>query len=427
MLDEVEIELVDYVENERRGSQSATINQIQVYDERMAALDFEGRFTVVRSASAEAVAEFKVESQQGRDHLHSLRRNLVDLERERERFKQKHRIERTAHYPTNAMKFLKFGFLALLFVVETVINGAFLAKGNELGLLGGTIEALTFAALNIFGTALIGFFGIRWLFHRSFAAKLFGFISLLTFLVFSATLNLALAHYREVSGAFFEIAGTEIIRRLAETPFGLTDIKSWLFLGIGILFSMFSVIDVISLDDKYPGYGSLDRRLEKARAIYIEWKEHLLDRLREIREDATAALSNASRDLSIRRSESEIIIERRSTLVARFRNHLTHLERVGDKLLHEYRSANQKARSTQFPSHFKTHHYVIDLSSVDTLAKSANRLTNLDQAIDEAQATLKVQIAAIHTAYETAAGEYTQLDTLISEDNNTRESPTAKP
>jgi hypothetical protein len=423
-LDEVEAEIVDFVENERVNAQSAAINQIQVYDERMAALDFDGRFTVVRSASAEAVAEFKVESLQGKDRLHSLRRKLTDLERERERFKQRHRLERTAHYPTSAAKFLKFGFLALLFVVETVINGAFLAKGNELGLLGGTIEALTFAALNIFGTALIGFFGIRWLFHRSLAAKFFGLMALLAFLAFSATLNLSLAHYREVSGVFFEVAGTEIIRRIAESPLALTDIKSWLFLGIGILFSIFSVMDVISLDDRYPGYGSLDRRLENARALYIEWKEHLLDRLRDIREDATTALSDASRDLGIRRSESEIIIDRRGTLVSQFRSHLSHLERVGARLLREYRSANQKARSTKFPSHFNTHHYEIDLSPVDALSKSANRLENLSQAIDEAQATLKEQIASIHSAYEAAAGEYAQLDTLIQEDDTSRESLT---
>ena len=427
VLDDVEIELIEYIERERSNSTSATMNQIQVYDERMASLDFEGRFSVVRAASVEAVAEFKVESQQGQDRLHSLRRSLLELEKERDGFRRKHKIDRTAHYPTNAIKFLKIGFLALLFVVETAINGAFLAKGNELGLLGGTVEAFTFAALNIFATALIGFFGIRWLYHRSFVANVFGLLCLLAFLAFSVTLNLALAHYREVSGTFFESAGSEIIRRLSVTPLGLTDIKSWLFFGIGILFSVFSVMDVISIDDHYPGYGSLDRRLMNAQAFYIDWKEHLRNRLRDIRDDATTALSDASRDLSIRRSESEIIIEQRSALVSRFRTHLTHLGRTCEKLLQEYRKANQGARSTPFPPHFKSPHDEIDTQSAEIMSKPADRLKNLDKAIDEAQTTLKEQIAAIHSAYEAASSEYQQLDTLVSEDTSTREAPATKP
>ena len=427
VLDEVETELIEYVERERTQSQSAMMNQIQVYDERMASLDFEGRFSVVRGASAEAVSEFRVESLVGKDHLHNLRRSLLELEKERDEFRRRNKITRTADYPTSAMKFLKYGFLALLFVIETIINGVFLAKGSDLGLIGGIIEAITFAALNIFATALFGYFCIRWLYHRSIFAKLFGFIFLLAFLAFSVILNLALAHYREVAGTFFDAAGTEIIHRLRETPLGLTDIKSWLFFCIGILFSIFSVMDVLSLDDKYPGYGNVDRRLAKAHALYIEWKEHLQSKLREIKEDATEALLDASRDLSIRRSESEIIFEQRGALVTRFRNHLTHLERVCEKLLQEYRSANVEKRSTPIPRHFKTHHYVIDQSSINALAKTAIRLKNLDKSIDEAQATLTVQIAAIHSAYETASEEYHQLDDLISEETKTREAPTTKP
>jgi hypothetical protein len=45
--------------------------------------------------------------------------------------------------------FFKVAFLLCLFVAETYINGAFLAKGNELGLLGGVVEALVFAILNL--------------------------------------------------------------------------------------------------------------------------------------------------------------------------------------------------------------------------------------------------------------------------------------
>ena len=90
----------------------------------------------MRSASAEAVSEFKVESMQGKDHLHALRRELLELEQERAAFRANHRLSRTASYPTGASKVLKWAFLFFLFVAETVLNGFFLAKGNDLGILG---------------------------------------------------------------------------------------------------------------------------------------------------------------------------------------------------------------------------------------------------------------------------------------------------
>ncbi len=39
--------------------------------------------------------------------------------------------------------------LAILFIIEVMINGSLLAKANIGGLLGGAVQAVSFAALNI--------------------------------------------------------------------------------------------------------------------------------------------------------------------------------------------------------------------------------------------------------------------------------------
>jgi hypothetical protein len=412
-LSDAETEIVNYIELERTNSHGALVSQLQTFEERIATLDFEGRFAVVRSASVEAVSEFKVESLQGQDRLHSLRRHLLELEQERDEFRKEHRLKRTAHYPSRAVWTVKIAAIFVLFTFEVVLNGIFLSKGSDLGLIGGITEAASFAALNVLATAIIGFFFIRWIFRRSVFAKLVGLISLTAYIAFALLLNLALAHYREVSGTLMDSASAEIISRLSTDPLGLTDIKSWLFFGIGVLISLATLLDVLTLDDRYPGYGALDRRLEKAREDYIGWKNHLFDNLRGIRGDATTALGEASRDLSVRRSEYESIIEQRPALVSRYKSHVEHLQRVCNNLLNEYRAANKATRTEPPPSYFETHRYSIDLSSLEELTRRPDRVESVTAAITEAQQSLKEQLAAIHAAYEEAARVYSQLDTLV--------------
>ena len=417
-LDEVEEDIVSFVEKERINSLGALESQLHTFDERIATLDFDGRFAIVRSASAEAVSEFKVESMQGKDHLHALRRELLELEDEKKAFRAKHRLSRTASYATGASRLLKWAFLFLLLVLEIVFNGLFLAKGNDLGIIGGVTEALAFAALNVIATALLGFFGIRWIFHRNFLAKLFGILSILVFFAFSIVLNLALAHYREVSGALMDSASLEIVKRISTNPLGIQDVKSWLFFGIGVLTSLLAVIDVISLDDKYPGYGKLSRRLEKARQSYIDEKNMLADQLRDIRSTATTTLEDVSRDLGIRRNEYEEILKQRPRLIGQYRRHCDHLEQLTNSLLAEYRSANTKNRTDSPPKHFAIHKYTIDTSQIEDSSHHLSRLAQTNEAIAAAQSDLKGQLAAIHQSYEAAAEEYFQLDNLVAERNN---------
>jgi hypothetical protein len=61
---------------------------------------------------------------------------------------------------------LKVGILAILFVVEVAINGSFLAKANLGGYLGGAVQAVSFAALNILASFFWGLVPIRLLNRR---------------------------------------------------------------------------------------------------------------------------------------------------------------------------------------------------------------------------------------------------------------------
>jgi len=74
--DETELRIIDYVKQEQRAAHSALHDQVQIYGERLSALDFEGSLAVVESAAVEAAAEFRVQARQGKDLLHARRRDL---------------------------------------------------------------------------------------------------------------------------------------------------------------------------------------------------------------------------------------------------------------------------------------------------------------------------------------------------------------
>ena len=414
-LDHVEREIVDKIEQERKASYNALLDQTQIYQERIAALDFEGRFAVVKSASVEAVAEFRVEARRGMDRLHERRRQLLEVEEEQSEFRKDSRLKRTAEYSSGASLWLKVGFLFFVLAVETILNGLFLSKGSDYGIAGGVVEAFAFAALNVVATFLITHYLVRQTGHRSWGRKLVGVLGFLLFLFFACVLNLALAHYREVSSVLFETAGPEVVRRILSDPLGLTDIKSWLFFGIGLTFSFLIMVDVWYLDDRYPGYGRVARKLAKARRGYIEWKEHLLAELASIRDAAADALQEASKDIAKRRAEHDTILDQHSKLIRRYELHVQHLERAANSLLDAYRQANSKVRSTPVPQYFDRLIYKADSTTVREELKMKERSTELEKAIQEAQDTLGLQLQSIHDAYEGAAREYYQLDDLIAE------------
>src|SRR6516164_6242039 len=226
-LDDVENAVVERIEAEKNGAHGMFLDEIRTYKERLTALDFEGRFSAIRQAAPAAVSEFRAEAAQGRDELHGLRRHLSELERESEDFRKSHNLKRTARWASGGNLTVKVGILLVLFVFEVFLNGFFLAKGNELGYLGGASEALTFAILNIGVAFLIAVVGVREINHVKAIRKLFGFVALVVYLVLLVAVNLALAHYREVSAELITDAGQEVLRRLQTSPLGLTDFKSW--------------------------------------------------------------------------------------------------------------------------------------------------------------------------------------------------------
>ncbi len=413
-LDDVESRIVERVEAEKNSAHGILLDELHLYKERLSGLDFEGRFATIRQAAPAAVSEFRAEAAQGRDELHSLRRHLRDVEAERDEFRRRHRLKRAARWAAGGNLTLKVGILVVLFVFEVFLNGFFLAKGSELGYIGGAAEAFAFALFNIGVSFLAGAVGVREFNHRNYLRKLFGLVAFLGYLALAIGLNLTLAHYREAAGSLVSDAGQEVLVRLRAAPLGIADVKSWLFFGIGILCSLIAFGDSYLIFDPYPGYGMLEKRRAGAYDAYISRKNELIAALLAIRDEAIEILEEANRDLSVRRSEYDAILESRARLVRLFDAHQAHLDRTVNALLSTYREANKRSRKTPPPLRFAAPYAVEKIPTEPELRLNSAR-DDLRRSIEESQAVLVEQVRAIHDEFERAFASYREIDDLVEE------------
>ncbi|MDQ0390645.1 hypothetical protein [Labrys monachus] len=413
-MDRVEARIVERIEAEKKAAHTTVENELRTYVERLSALDFEGRFSEIRQTAPACVGEFKAEISSGLDELYGLRRGVRDLDEEQQNFRRKHRIDRTARLQQGASTFLKVALLIVLFIVEAIVNGNFLAKGSEQGLLGGVTEAISFASLNIVGTLIIAMYGVRQLNHRNIFRKFIGLAAFAFYLVFAFTLNITLAHYRDVSATFVEGGGERVLHILATEPLHLNDLNSWVFFAIGILFSIIAFIDGLSLSDPYPGYAQLQKRLEDARLDYSERRAELVDALRDVRDEYQEKMDEISRDLSARRSEYDAILAGRARMVNLFMQHQNHLERAGSVLLGIYRDANVKARTSEPPARFALP-FTLERIVVEAGGAGEWKADELRARVGAIQDMLTTEVQEIHKVFEAAIDRYAQLENVVPE------------
>ena len=413
-LDDIEHQVVERIEAHKQDSHTLYLDHMHTYDERVTALSFEERFATIQQAAPEAVGDFRAEATVGRDELFVLRRRLNESEMERERFRARHRIERPARLASPGKIILKIGVLAVLFIIEVVINGSFLAKANIGGLLGGAAQAVTFAALNILASFFWGLVLIRLINRRNYFLKLIGLLSFLAYLAFAVALNLTLSHLREIppTVSVHGDVGQEVLHRLLTAPHALTDVNSWVFFAIGLIFSLIAMADGLMYFDPYMGYAGLERRWIEATKQFANARSELIERLRDIREDATAVMNEAAHDLSVRRSEYDSLLQGRSRLAQRFNQHQNQIEQAGRALLEIYREADRRARGTPAPDYFAKA-YAMDRIVYASGDPDPTARENLRKMIAETQELLSQQIKAIHDAFESAVRTYREIDELL--------------
>ena len=184
-------------------------------------------------------------------------------------------IVRTASYPSSHV--MTFSVLAGLVLIEGLINAQFFAKGSDLGLLGGWIQAITVAFTNVIAAFfLVGFLAIRALSNPdrpfAFGAAVVGLPLAIIGIIF---LNFTAAHYRDLleinaavlaQGDFTE-TGEYLAPVSRALSFGQFEtLEALILFLLGMTFAAIAAFKGATFDDRIIGYGTVQRHLERAEA-----------------------------------------------------------------------------------------------------------------------------------------------------------------
>jgi hypothetical protein len=325
-----------------------------------------------------------------------------------------------AHYPESCI--LLIGVLIVLVVIESFMNGFFLAIGNEYGQVGGIFEAFILSIINVVVGWLFGRKVIPWVTYKSFFAKLFSATGILVYIAIIVLFNLAVAHYRDALG---NVSLEEIVpqkyawQTFSESPTGIDDIKSWMLFFVGCISSFVACMDGFFFDDKYPGYGKISRRQKQLLDDYGETKKELMDELKDIRDQAIGDIETARKNIESSKGEINGIIEHRKRLRNSFDHRINSLEHTANELLKFYRDVNESNRTTTRPEYFKENWIITHTETNDYSAKDDEDYDGINDEIIKIFKDIPEKTQKIHSEYEESFKEYKMIDELTAENLDT--------
>lgn len=335
-----------------RGAQSAAATRLANQRDARGGLELDSLEAELNNLPVRTELEIDRIKAEQRQRLSLLR---ADAEREHASladFQGAHGLARAARYPESW--WLHYAVIALFFLLETLANAYFFAKGSPLGLLGGWLQASLIALANIGAAVLAGLFLMRELHHRLWWRKLAGTLGILAYAAGLIAFNLLVAHYRVALESDPLTAMARSLETLTETPLHLPHVEAWTLWLIGIVFGVVAAYKGYTADDPYPGYGVVARRAIAARNRAAEAKTDTLAAIREAVDAAMArsvALAERMREVAARYRHS--LAESRA-LMERLQQVRFQWEDAINTLLARYRSQNRAARTTASPAHFYT-------------------------------------------------------------------------
>ncbi|MCY4431236.1 MAG: hypothetical protein OXC11_12695 [Rhodospirillales bacterium] len=342
--------------------------------------------------------ETRIRAEQSMNDLRQTRRSPLHAARiERDKrlddladFKERNRLRREPSYPKQWTRHLMTASVFALGLLETFLNSNFLAEGSETGLLGGFTIAVGVSVINLFPAFfLFGPYSLN--LHHVRAGKRAGAgVAVAIYAVLLLVLNLGVAHYRELSALLARDIGLQVVERLRDNPFGLSDAESWLLFGLGVFFSVVAFIEGRHHDDAYPDFGKRHREMVHAREKYEDEVEEISAELEEVRTKALDDIKRIVHDLKRSPVERGRIRKLLEDLVAAYDRHAEQIDELGQNLVHEYRAANQEARPD---------------GGVPTSHETAWRLSvpEIERAFQSAPTTFP-DLASMDQAYEEAVG-----------------------
>lgn len=440
MADDIEQKITLLIRNEAREAKEVCDSNFKVLISRLKNLATQPKVNELATIADKAETDFSLQIHQTGFALYLSRLNVTKTEQELEEFKKKHSLTRMANYPKS--RFKGYAILFLLVVIETILNGYFFSKKNDLGWLGGVSVSSFLSIANISIGIFLGNFAYRFFHHRRKSIKFLGAIICTLCMAVIITVNLGIAHYRTlmnepvavptlVEKPLEEAGNTDnqedsqitpevnlaelAFSNFKNKPLGINDIESWLLVLIGVLFSLTASYKAYRSDDPYFRYGEVARRRETAIFDYGEMATAMLDDLQDLYNHIKEHLDNIQKDISSARGESLSIKSSFISWNSLLSNHLNHLEDTARILISEYRYSNMSTRTEDAPKFFKKDWELEKPNFDEFVSEFDNETKGIEEAVSSSQGIYTNAARQIRDAYEVARKAYQTIEDLQPE------------
>jgi hypothetical protein len=305
----------------------------------------------------------------------SVLRRLGDVVRARSKelsaYRVKHKLDRDADYPTSAGKYFRFGLLLVLILLEAGFNASFFATGLDTGLLGGLFEAALAATANVVLAFLYGKYLLPYIFHSNLVWRTCGLLGLVLAITVIVTIGLGISHYRDALTSEVSNAASVAQHTLLSAPFGLKPGSSWALFGISVVFAVIALLDGLTSDDRYPGYGSISRRTQEAVDDYEDELADLRGALEQLKNDELKSLDKVLEHAQASVAAFEATMRDKSSAGSRLQTAIRDADNSLEALLKTFRTENEIHRTSwPRPAYFDTYPQLrsLELPSFDTSA-----------------------------------------------------------
>ncbi len=391
-LDNIENKIVERIKEYEVKANDRANRQLAGYRGRLFDLNKKFQEHSIDSKIRASKTDLKEMAEKANADLRQEKKPLEEAEKHLTSFQQKNNLYRDASEHREGYQIFLAGIIAVLFLIETLGNASFLAKGNELGLFGAYTEAIVISFANLGVAFLLGRL-ITNCHHVDWNRRSAGILAAIAFVVFAFFFNLMVAHYREVTGTILDAGGQMAMSAFRENPLGLREFQSWMLFCMGFLFAIISFIDGMKWDgDPYPGYKKVFFKYHGEDGAYKKYKDaydqHRL-KLEGTFDDAVAKLYIIKQGLLGAESERASILDGHRRVIKSYEDHRKYLERTGNDLLRSYRETNRARRNGEAPAYFDDEWEMEEISSIDTtLPKELLEREEILAIISEATASI---------------------------------------
>ena len=406
VLDSAERRIVGRIEQAGSDAQDTGARVLASHGKRLIDLDpeFRNLSHSIDSETSNGLEKLRQEADKAGEDLRSRQRDLWEAEKALTTFQEENIINREAHERSHAQRVFSIGTIAVLFLIETLGNAVFLAKGNELGLFGAYTEAILISFVNLGIAFLLGRLATNYVCVR-WSRKSVGILVAIAFVVFAFFFNLMVAHYREITGTVLDEGGQLAISAFRENPIGLRDFQSWMLFFMGFLFAIISFIDGIMWNDPYPGYSKVFFDYRDQDEEYKDMYDKYQENLKNISNEAVERLNRINQKLMGYEKERSSILTARKHVIEWYEDHLDHLEHAGNDLLMRYRELNRERRGGEAPYRFKEP-WIMERSTIDrTLPEGLLTHEEIAEIISEATARVDDRVKELRKECANVCGD----------------------